>query len=65
MTYWTPPVDKELNFFGSYESYLESLTEEGRKTTRMVKSHWPPDNADDLHLDRWYFYHPLMRKGIT
>jgi multisite-specific tRNA:(cytosine-C5)-methyltransferase len=32
MTYWKPPVDKELNFFDSYESYLESLPEERKKT---------------------------------
>lgn len=62
ITHWKPPVDKDLNFFGSYEGYLESLTEEGRKTAKMVRSHWPPDNVDDLHLGRWYFYQSLMRK---
>ena len=53
MIYWKPPVDKWLNFFDSYDSYLESLPEEGRKVSKMVKTHWPPDNVDQLHLDRW------------
>jgi len=61
MMYWKPPVDKELNFFGSYEGYLESLTEAGRKTTKMVKSHWPPDNVDDLHLDRCMRLYPYLQ----
>lgn len=54
MAFWKPPVDKELNFFDSYESYLESLTEERKKTSKMAHTHWPPDNVDELHLDRWY-----------
>lgn len=65
VTCWRPPVDKELNFFDSYEGYLESLTEERRKTTKLVKTHWPPDNVGELHLDRWYVYCSLLCREIT
>lgn len=65
VTYWKPPVDKELNFFDSYEDYLESLTEERRKVTKMAKTHWPPDNVDELHLDRWYVYRSLLCREMT
>jgi len=65
MTNWKPPVDKELNLFDSYEGYLESLSEEKRKTTKMVESQWPPDNVGELHLDRWWVDHPLLYREIT
>jgi DNA-directed RNA polymerase subunit N (RpoN/RPB10) len=65
MTHWKPPVDKELNFFDSYEGYLESLSEERRKTNKMVKTHWPPDNIDELHLDRWCVHRLLLYGKIT
>ncbi|KAF9652423.1 S-adenosyl-L-methionine-dependent methyltransferase [Thelephora ganbajun] len=61
MTYWKPPVDKELNFSDSYEGYLESLPEERRKTTKMVKTHWPPDNVDELYLDRCMRLYPHLQ----
>lgn len=54
MVCWKPPVDNVLSFFDSYENYLESLPEERKKTTKMVKTHWPPDNVGGLHLDRWF-----------
>lgn len=54
IAFWKPPVDKESNFFDSYESYLESLPEERKKVPKMAKTHWPPANVDELHLDRWY-----------
>ena len=62
MTKWKPPVDKELNLFDSYEGYLESVTEEKRKATKMVKTQWPPDNVGELHLDRWYVHRPLLQR---
>ena len=65
MTHWKPPVDKEPNFFGSYEGYLGSLTEERRKETKMVETHWPPDNVDELHLDRWCVHRLLLCREIT
>jgi len=65
MTNWKPPVDKELNFFDSYEGYLESLPEEKRRTTKMVKTQWPPDNVDELYLGRWCVHRPLPYKEIT
>ena len=65
VTFWKPPVDKELNFFDSYEGYLESLTEERRKTIKAVKTHWPPDNLDELHLDRWCVHLPLLCREVT
>lgn len=65
MTNWKPPVDKELNLFDSYESYLESLPEERRKTTKMVKTQWPPDNASELHLDRWCANRSLLCRKKT
>lgn len=65
MTNWKPPVDKELNFFDSHEAYLKSLPEEKRKTTKMVKTQWPPDNVDELYLDRWCVHRPLLYKETT
>jgi len=65
ITNWKPPVDKELNLFDSYECYLESLPEEKRKTTKMAKTQWPPNNVDELYLDRWCVYHPLLYREIT
>ena len=65
MSHWKPSVDKELNFFDSYENYLESLPGEKRKTTKMVKTHWPPDNVDELHLDRWYVPRPTTYREAT
>jgi len=65
MRHWKPPVDKELNFFDSYEAYMESLPEERRRTTKMAKTHWPPDNVDELHLDRWCVHHSLLQREMT
>lgn len=61
VAFWKPPVDKELNFFDSYESYLESLPEERKKTSKMARSHWPPDNVDELHLDRCMRVYPHLQ----
>ncbi|KAF9788609.1 cytosine-5--methyltransferase [Thelephora terrestris] len=61
LTRWKPPVDKELTFFDSYESYLESLSEERRKMSKMVKTHWPPDNVDGLCLDRCMRVYPHLQ----
>jgi len=63
--HWKPPVDKELNFFDSYEAYMESLPEERRRTTKMAKTHWPPENVDELHLDRWCVHHSLLQRETT
>ena len=63
MSYWKPPVDKELNFFDSHESYLESLPEERKKASKMVKTHWPPDNGSELQLNRWCVYRSLLHRG--
>jgi len=47
---WLPTISRDLQFFETYEHYLNSLPG-GKGTARLSRSHWPP--AEELGLDRW------------
>jgi multisite-specific tRNA:(cytosine-C5)-methyltransferase len=53
---WKPTVDKAIHtFFATYEAFMESLSEEQKVETKMLRSHWPPTKEDvvELRLERW------------
>lgn len=53
---WTPPVGKNTDTsFETYDAFMDSLSEEKKVETKMVRSHWPPgaDEVESLRLERW------------
>ncbi|GJJ10536.1 hypothetical protein Clacol_004763 [Clathrus columnatus] len=55
---WYPVVNKELVHYPSYDDYLTYWKNiDGPKSVpKMVPTHWPPSNAEDLNLHRWYVF---------
>jgi multisite-specific tRNA:(cytosine-C5)-methyltransferase len=55
VTTWKPTVDRTITFFDSLDDYVDSLPDERQKNShKMMRSHWPPSNVDELNLSRWY-----------
>ena len=56
MKRWTPPVGKDADTsFKTYDAFMDSLLEEKKTMTKMVRSHWPPgaEEVEDFKLERW------------
>lgn len=53
---WHPVVNKELEHFSSYDDYVSHCKNLNypASSLKMVATHWPPQNAKDLNLHRWY-----------
>jgi multisite-specific tRNA:(cytosine-C5)-methyltransferase len=56
---WAPTIDASINMtFKTYDEFLESLIDSpfgsGRMDSKMTAEHWPPSNAEQLRLDRWF-----------
>jgi len=63
---WTPTVDSSINTtFKSYVDFLRSLPNSGagsgRTDSKMTEEHWPPNNADNLRLDRCLRIYPHLQ----
>ena len=60
---WTPATDKHLTFNASYTSYIDSLPQDKRATSKMMKSHWPPapEEVEGLHLERCMRIYPHLQ----
>jgi hypothetical protein len=55
ITTWKPTTNRSITFFDSFEAYVESLPDDRQKRShKMLRTHWPPSNADELQLNRWY-----------
>ena len=54
LTTWSPTIDRNVNTsFGSYDAYIRSLPEDKRADTKLLETHWPPSNTEDMYLERW------------
>ncbi|KAI0032587.1 S-adenosyl-L-methionine-dependent methyltransferase [Vararia minispora EC-137] len=60
---WKPAADRSLNFFDTYEAYIESLPEGKRESARLARSHWPPPPGilESLHLERCMRIYPHLQ----
>lgn len=57
---WRPPVSRDLTtFYNTYAEFIESLDPPQRSETKLQETHWPPANANELNLQRWYAFHSL------
>ncbi|TDL24663.1 cytosine-5--methyltransferase [Rickenella mellea] len=78
LTSWCPAVDRDVDMsFDTYAKYMESLTDErARSSNKMLESHWPPANVNDLKLERCMRIYPhfqdsggffvaVLRKKVT
>ena len=82
LTTWQPCVDRDVDLrFSTYDDYTNHLAESSKNANskssskdsvrnRMLPTHWPPANAEELSLTRWYVlreYHcltSLTEKGF-
>ena len=54
IAHWRPAVNRDVDVsFGSYADYLASLSN-GPGKSKLSATHWPPENAKELNLERWY-----------
>ena len=51
LTSWKVAIDKNLTLASSWSSYLSTLTEPDK--AGLSRSLFPPENANELHLERW------------
>ncbi|EIN09261.1 S-adenosyl-L-methionine-dependent methyltransferase [Punctularia strigosozonata HHB-11173 SS5] len=59
---WTPSSDRECNTsFPTYSSYIDSLSEENRKQTKMSEGQWPPPEGVNLKLERCIRIYPHLQ----
>ena len=53
LTSWSPTADKAAEkYFDTYQEYRDSLS--STDPVKLTEGHWPPSNAADLNLTRWY-----------
>jgi hypothetical protein len=54
VTTWSPTVGRSIDTsHASWEAYMATVPEDKRVESKMLETHWPPSNADALHLERW------------
>ncbi|KAG6331309.1 hypothetical protein ID866_7782 [Astraeus odoratus] len=59
---WSPTIDRTVNMsFGTYDAYLQSLPEDKRADSKLMHTHWPPSNAETLHLERCMRIYPHLQ----
>ncbi|KAH9000795.1 S-adenosyl-L-methionine-dependent methyltransferase [Lactarius hatsudake] len=58
LKHWFPSVNRDLEFFDSYEEYAASPPD-GRSAARLVQSHWPP--KEEFNLDRCIRVYPHLQ----
>ena len=59
LTNWRPTIGKSINTdFESYDDFIKSLpaSDPSLAETKMSPGHWPPSNAAQLGLERWYVW---------
>lgn len=62
LTTWSPTVDRAVNTsFNSYDAYIQSLPEDKRSDVKLMETHWPPGNAETLHLERCMRIYPHLQ----
>ncbi|KAI6165913.1 S-adenosyl-L-methionine-dependent methyltransferase [Pisolithus thermaeus] len=62
LTTWSPTVDRTINTsFDSYDAYIQSLPEDKRSDVKLTETHWPPGNAETLHLERCMRIYPHLQ----
>lgn len=49
---WNVAIDKNVTLAPSWSSYLSTLA--APNEAGLSRSLFPPDNANELHLERWY-----------
>ena len=57
ITVWRPTVSRDVDTtFATYEEFINSLSrgEPGNAESKMTKGHWPPTDAKELGLNRWF-----------
>ena len=53
LTCWRPAVNRDVDVgHENYSSYLSTL-QNGAGKSKLSATHWPPDNAKELNLERW------------
>lgn len=53
LSVWRPTDRHVKTTYESYEDYVKAIPPEERKTT-ITKGHWPPADAEQLNLSRWF-----------
>ncbi|KAH9931944.1 cytosine-5--methyltransferase [Fomitopsis serialis] len=64
MTTWIPTVDRNITTdFLTYKDYWDSLSDEKRKQSKMLESHWPPtsEETEKLNLPRCMRIYPHLQ----
>ncbi|KAL4073670.1 S-adenosyl-L-methionine-dependent methyltransferase [Scleroderma citrinum] len=59
---WSPTIDRNVNTsFSSYDAYIQSLPVGKRGDSKLIETHWPPNNAEALHLGRCMRIYPHLQ----
>lgn len=54
ITHWLPTVDRSIDTsHPSWAEFIETIPEDKRAESKMLKTHWPPSNVGALNLERW------------
>ncbi|KAH9829989.1 cytosine-5--methyltransferase [Rhodofomes roseus] len=64
MTTWIPTVDRNITTdFHTYKDHWDSLSEDQRKQSKMLESHWPPtgEEVEKLNLTRCMRIYPHLQ----
>lgn len=52
---WRVCVDKEAKVLrSSFNDYWNALSDAQKRSTKIVETMFPPSDAGDLHLERWW-----------
>jgi len=56
LTTWRPTVDRSITTtYESFGAFLNAFPESETVNSKMTEGHWPPNDAEELGLPRWYF----------
>ena len=54
LTTWKATNDRSLEtIYESFQAFKDAKPD-WQKTSKMMESHWPPANAEELGLQHWY-----------